>query len=73
MPAEANILVTCRRLNNDEPEVVEISRDDTATSAFVITPPATKGLWNIKLYIYIYLSLSLGDSERFGVFALYGY
>ena len=44
VPTEANVLVTCRRLNSDEPEVVEISRDDTATSAYVITPPAIKGL-----------------------------
>jgi len=44
VPAEANVLVTCRRLSNDEPEVVEISRDDSATSAYVTTPSNAKGL-----------------------------
>jgi len=50
VPAEANVLVTCRRLSNDEPEVVEIHRDDTATSAVVITPPATEGLYCVGMY-----------------------
>jgi len=46
VPAEANVLVTCRRLSNDEPEVIEITRDDTVTAAVAVTPPAAKGLWN---------------------------
>jgi len=51
VPAEANVLVTCRRLSNDEPEVIEITRDDTATSAVVVTPPATKGLHSVKIHV----------------------
>ena len=51
VPAEANVLVTCRRLSNDEPEVIEIHRDDTATSAVVITPPTSEeGLYYIGMY-----------------------
>ena len=44
VPAEANVMVTCRRLREDEPEVLEINRDDSETRAVVITPPAVKGL-----------------------------
>jgi len=44
VPADANVMVTCRRLSNDEPEVIEINRDDSDNSAVIITTPTTKGL-----------------------------
>lgn len=44
VPAEANVEVTCHRLNDNEPQVVEIMRDDTASSAIVITSPTTHGI-----------------------------
>ena len=43
VPADANVLVTCRRLSGEDAEVVEIGRDDTATSAYATTTATTKG------------------------------
>ena len=44
VPADANVLVTCRRLSGEDAEVVEIGRDDTATSAYATTTATTKGV-----------------------------
>jgi len=49
VPAEANVLVTCRRLSNDEPEVVEIHRDDTASSAAVVTTEGSALCWTVLI------------------------
>ena len=66
VPAEANVMVTCRRLSNDEPEVVEINRDDTDTSAVVITPPATKGLLErTTLFVLFQLFTSVLEVGRY--------